>query len=249
VEIDKMKKLIAVAIVFLCSQLVVASPLPDKPHIYVEGSAEIEVVPDLMTFSLLIEKSDMDLAAAKADVDSRSTLLINTCKKLGINPDAIATTALSIFPEYDYKDQQRVFSGNRVSRQVDIKLKDLTKYSQVMKALVDAKITQTINTKLSLVDERSAKDKVLISAMSDAKARAERLAASQGKTLGEPFSISEFNTRAEETYTLRVNRAIVGNSASDAVPQARFAKMEAGEPFEPGVMKATAQVYVVYLLK
>lgn len=244
-----MKKLIAVVAMSFLSQLVMASPLPDKPHVYVEGSAEVEVVPDLMTFTLLVEKSDLDLATAKADVDSRSTLLINTCKKLGIKPDAIATTALSIFPEYDYKDQTRVFSGNRVSRQVDIKLKDLTKYSQVMKALVDAKITQTINTKLSLIDEKSAQDKVLISAMSDAKARAERLAKSQGKELGEPFSISEFNTRAEETYALRVSRAIVGDSASDAAPQARLSKMEASEPFEPGVMKAKAQVYVVYLLK
>lgn len=244
-----MKKLIAFATLSLFSSLLIASPLPDKPHVYVEGSAEVEVVPDLMTFTLLIEKNDLDLATAKADVDSRSTLLINTCKKLGIKPDAIATTALSIFPEYDYKDQTRVFSGNRVSRQVDIKLKDLTKYPQVMKALVDAKITQTINTKLSLVDEKSAQDKVLISAMTDAKARADRLAKSQGKELGEPFSISEFNTRAEETYSLRVSRTIVGDSASDTAPQGRLSKMEAGEPFEPGVMKAKAQVYVVYLLK
>lgn len=244
-----MKKLIALVGVCVLSQLAAASPLPDKPHVYVEGSAEVEVTPDLMTFSLLIEKSDLDLATAKVDVDARSTLLINTCKKLGIKPDAIATTALSIFPEYDYRDQQRVFSGNRVSRQVDIKLKDLSKYAQVMKAFVDAKITQTITTKLSLADEKTLEDKVLVSAMADAKARAERLAASQGKTLGEPFSISEFNTRAEETYSLRVNRAIVGDSAADASPQVRLSKMESGEPFEPGVMKAKAQVYVVYLLK
>ena len=244
-----MKKLIAVATLCILSQLSAASPLPDKPHVYVEGSAEVEVTPDLMTFSLLIEKTDLDLAAAKADVDARSNLLINTSKKLGIKPDAIATTALSIFPEYDYKDQGRVFSGNRVSRQVDIKLKDLTKYAQVMKALVDAKITQTINTKLSLSDEKSAQDKVLISAMADAKARAERLVKSQGKELGEPFSISEFNTRAEEIFSLRVSRGIVGESASDAAPQAMSAKMVSNEPFEPGVMKAKAQVYVVYLLK
>lgn len=226
-----------------------ASPLPAQPHVYVEGSAEVEVVPDVMTFTLLIEKSDLDLAKAKAGVDARSTLLINTCKKLGIKPDALATTALSIFPEYDYKDQQRVFSGNRVSRQVDITLKDLTKYSQVMKALVDANITQTVNTKLSLADEKTLEDKVLVNAMSDAKARAERLAKSQGKALGEPFSISEFNTRAEETFSLRVSRGIVGESASDMAAQPMSAKMAGNEPFEPGVMKAKAQVYVVYLLK
>jgi len=244
-----MKKLIAVITLCFSSPLFAGSPLPDKPHVYVEGSADVEVTPDVMTFTLLIEKRDLDLAKAKADVDARSTLLINTCKKLGIKPDALATTALSIFPEYDYKDQQRVFSGNRVSRQVDITLKDLTKYSQVMQSLVDAQITQTINTRLSVSDEKALEDKVLVNAMADAKSRAERLAKSQGKELGEPFSISEFNTRAEEVFSLRVNRSIVGESASDVAPQAMLAKRVSNEPFEPGVMKAKAQVYVVYLLK
>lgn len=241
-----MKKLVAL-VTLAFAPAVFASPLPDKPHVYVEGSAEVEVAPNVMTFTLSIEKSDMDLAKAKADVDSRSTLLIDTCKKLGIKPDALATTALSIIPEYDYRDQQRVFSGNHVSRQVDITLKDLTKYAQVMKALVDAKITQTINTKLSVSDEKTLQDKVLVTAMADAKQRAQLLAKSQGKELGEPFSISEFNTRAEETYVLQVNRAIVGQAASGAA-MAEF-KSASNEPFEPGVMKAKAQVYVVYLLK
>jgi uncharacterized protein YggE len=81
--------------------------------------------------------------------------------------------------------------------------------------------------------------------VADARARAERLAKAEGKELGEPFSISEFNTRENERYTLQVNRAIVGQSATAS----RMMADKAMEPFEPGVMKAKAQVYVVYLLK
>ena len=240
-----MKKVILFATLSLFSSLLIASPLPDKPHVYVEGSAELDVAPDVMTFTLLLETTDMDLAKAKADVDARSTLLIDTCKKLGLKPDAIATTALSISPQYDYKDQGRVFSGNHVSRQVDITLKDLSKYPQIMKAFVDAKISQTVDTKLSVSDIKGITDKTLIAAIADARSRAERLAKAEGKELGEPFSISEFNTRENERYTLQVSRAIVGKSASESRMQAD--KMM--EPFEPGVMKAKAQVYVVYLLK
>jgi len=240
-----MKKVILFATLSLFSSLLIASPLPDKPHVYVEGSAELDVAPDVMTFTLLLETTDMDLAKAKADVDARSTLLIDTCKRLGLKPDAIATTALSISPQYDYKDQGRVFSGNHVSRQVDITLKDLSKYPQIMKAFVDAKISQTVDTKLSVADIKGITDKTLIAAIADARSRAERLAKAEGKELGEPFSISEFNTRENERYTLQVSRAIVGKSAADA-----FGKtVGMPEPFEPGVMKAKAQVYVVYLLK
>ena len=190
----------------------------------------------------------MDLAKAKADVDARSRLLIDASKKFGIKANDIATTALNIRPEYEYKDGQRVLTGNNVSRQVDINLRDLKKYPEMMKALVDAKISETINTTLTVSDKKAIEEKVQNAAMDDAKARAGRLAKSQGQSLGAPWSISEFNNRGNERWELRPNRELMGNSAvmkADAMSLQRAS----GEPFEPGVMKISAQVYVVYLLK
>lgn len=222
-----------------------ATPLPQQPHVYVEGAAELEVEPDMMVFTLSIQTVDMDLAKAKADVDARSRLLIEATKKFGIKAEDIATTALNIRPEYEYKDGQRVLTGNHVSRQVDINLRDLKKYPDMMKALVDAKISETINTNLTLSDKKSIEEKVQTAAMEDAKARASRLAKSQGLALGSPWSISEFNNRGNERWELRPNRELMGSSAKTVSAM----RMDSSEPFEPGVMKVTAQVYVVYLLK
>lgn len=232
----------------LCNLSAVATPLPAQPHVYVEGSAEIEVEPDMMTFTLSIQTVDIDLAKAKADVDARSRLLIETSKKFGIKAEDIATTALNIRPEYEYKESQRVLTGNNVSRQVDINLRDLKKYPEMMKALVDAKISETINTNLTLADKKAVEEKVQTAAMDDAKVRAGRLAKSQGQALGAPWSISEFNNRGNERWELTPNRQLMGSSASmkeDGMSLQRVAS----EPFEPGVMKISAQVYVVYLLK
>ena len=71
----------------LCAFLVFpvfANPLPSKPHVYVEGSAAIEVVPDTITFKVSLEKVDDDISVAKADIDLRSRKLINILKKLGV---------------------------------------------------------------------------------------------------------------------------------------------------------------------
>lgn len=243
-----MKTRLFMIALLVISPLAFANPLPAQPHVYVEGSAELEVEPDMMTFTISIQKVDMDLAKAKADVDSRSRLLIDTIKKFGIKASDIATTALNIRPEYDYKDNQRVLTGNHVSRQVDINLRDLKKYPDMMKALVDAKISETINTNLTVADKKSIEEKVQAAAMEDAKARANRLAKSQGKTAGEPWSISEFNEREQERWKLVPNRQLMGSSGKLAeVSAMRMA--DSSEPFEPGVMKITAQVYVVYLLK
>lgn len=241
-----MKQVIAGLLIGLLSISAQATPLPAQPHVYVEGSAEIEVEPDMMTFTLSIQKVDLDLAAAKADVDARSRLLIETIKKFGIKAEDIATTALNIRPEYEYKERERVLTGNHVSRQVDINLRDLKKYPEMMKALVDAKISETIHTNLTVADKKAVEEKVQDAAMADAKARANRLAKSQGKTAGEPWSISEFNNRGNERWELNPNRQLMGSSAKE-VGAMRMA--DSAEPFEPGVMKISAQVYVVYLLK
>ncbi len=232
----------------LLSIPVLATPLPNQPHVYVEGSAELEIEPDTMTFTLSIQTVDVDLAKAKADVDSRSRLLIDTIKKFGINAEDVATTALNIRPEYDYRDNQRVLTGNNVSRQVDITLRDLKKYPEMMKALVDAKISETINTNLTVADKKAVEEKVQTAAMVDAKARAARLAKSQGRDIGDPWSISEFNNRGNERWELRPARNLMGSSARESGAMA-MKMADSAEPFEPGVMKVTAQVYVVYLLK
>lgn len=243
-----MKCLVSALLLGLFSFTAQAALLPDQPHLYVEGSAELEVEPDMMSFTLSIQKVDLDLAKAKADVDERSRLLIETVKKFGIQASDITTTALSIRPEYDYKDGQRVLTGNNVSRQVDINLRDLKKYPEMMKAMVDAKISETISTNLTVADKKAVEEKVQTAAMVDAKARANRLAKSQGKTAGEPWSISEFNNRGNERWELLPNRQLMGNSAVMKADSATLQRI-ANEPFEPGVMKISAQVYVVYLLK
>lgn len=243
-KLSTMKIVTVLLLVFLSLGLQ-ASPLPSKPHIYVEGSATIEAEPDEMSFSIMITQTESTLAQAKLSVDTRSNTLIELCKKLGIPNENIATTTLRVRPSYTYKDNKRVPNGTIVSRNVDIHLKDLDKYSSVMMAFVDSEISQIISTKLLVSNESSLTDDALVKALADAKRRAERLAIAQGRKLGNAFSISEFMTRGEERYMLHVSRKVVGRSSS--VMRAEM-PMEP-EPFEPGVMVAKAQVYVVYLLK
>lgn len=242
-----MKFLIPAFASLLLSIPALATPLPNQAHVYVEGSAELEVEPDTMNFTLSIQTVDIDLAKAKADVDKRSRLLIDTIKKFGIKAEDVATTALNIRPEYEYRDNQRVLTGNNVSRQVDITLRDLKKYPDMMKAMVDAKISETINTNLTVADKKAVEEKAQTAAMNDARARAERLAKTQSKTLGDPWSISEFNNRGNERWELRPARSLMGSSAREGAMAMKMS--DSSEPFEPGVMKITAQVYVVYLLK
>ncbi len=243
-----MKHYVIAVALMLGSSLAFANPLPNKPHIYVEGSAEVEVIPDQMTITLGLSAEHAELATAKKEVDDRSIQLLDTLKSMDIAARDIATTALQVSPVYDYVDGKQVPRGTRVYRQVDVTLRNLEKYGELMRALVDAKISNTVGTSLSVSDERAVSDRALIAALADARARAESLLESQGKRLGEVYSVSEFDLRREESYYLVPNRAVYGESAPVALSAAR-ADMKHSEPFEPGVIKAKAKIYVVYLIR
>jgi uncharacterized protein YggE len=241
-----MNRLLALALIFM-SSFALANPLPSKPHIYVEGSAEIEVIPDQMTITLGLSAENMDVAIAKQDVDKRSHELINTLKSMAIEAKDIGTTALQVTPVHDYVDGKQVPRGSRVYRQVDITLRNLENYGELMRALVDAKISNTVSTKLAVSDEKTVGDQSLIKALEDARTRATALLESQGKKLGNVYSISEFELRREESYQLVPNRQVYGES-SPVMADAAFLR-KSSEPFEPGVIRAKAKVYVVYLIK
>lgn len=246
-----MKNILFSSLLILLSLNAYANPLPQQPHVYVEGRATIEVEPDEMSFSLTIAHTDKKLSEAKSVVDDKSNRLITLCKKLDINPKDIATSTLRISPQYNYVDGVRTPAGNLVSRQVDITLRNLTNYAATIKAFIDAEITQTVNTKLLVSDNVSVSDQALVKALADAQQRATVLAKHQKKKLGDVYSISEFNSRAQESYQLNVSRGVVGQSFSKiptlSIGEA-LSSSNRSEPFEPGTIKATAQVYVVYLL-
>lgn len=243
-EIKRMIKLLRIMLLLLPINTV-ASPLPDKPHVYVEGSAEIEVQADTVNFSVLLDSTDDDLSKARHNVEERSKKLISTCLDIGIDRGKISSTPLNISPATEYKDGENISVGTQVSRQVDIQINDLSKYKEVMSALIEANISKTVETTLSVSNDATLTDDALLKALADAKSRAERIALAQGMKLGEPFSISEIPTRGEERYTLYPSRRIEGKSGQ---VRGKLA-FSSGESFEPGKMVARAQVFAVYLLK
>lgn len=250
-----MTRLFALSLLLLATHFAHASPLPDQPHIYVEGSAEVEVEPDLLEFNIRLEKTDMDLARAKTEVDEKSVKLISLSKSLGVADADIASTPLRVHPEYSYEEGKQVLLGTKVSREVTVTLRDLKKYAAFMGALTETKISEIVSAKLAISKENQRKtDEALLKALEDAKQRAESIAALQGVKLGKAYSTSEFDLRGDEQYSLVVNRQIYGEAganfaeamvSADAGSLQRLGK----EPFEPGTIKAKAEVFVVYLVK
>lgn len=236
-----------VLLLTLASLPALASPLPKAPHVYVAGSAEVRIQPDTLAISLGISATDPQVAAAKAKVDERTRKLLSECRRLGIPDDDISAASLRIGPHYEYRSSERKLVGTRVDREVEVILRNLERYSELVQAIVASEVGEIRSMEPSSSKGAKTLDQVQQMALADARARAERLAAASGQKLGDAWSISEFDQRWEERFELRPARGIGVPRQEIQALGAEF--REGPEPFEPGTIVATATVYVVYLLE
>jgi uncharacterized protein YggE len=189
----------------------------------------------------------LDAEVAKLEVDEKSLKLFEATKNLGIKEDQITATPIQILPDIDREDGKRIDNGTRVSRIIDIVLKDITKYPLLNDALISAQITSKISSTVQMEDERAVKKSVLMLAVKDAKLKAQELADIQGKKIKDVYSISEFKTRQENSYSLQPNQSIYGQSYG--VVEHRYRVPPSSSVFKIGKMRATATVYVVYTIE
>lgn len=234
----------------LISGSILANVIPDEPHVYVEGYAEMPVYPDQIKFTLQISDINVDTTTAKANVDKKTLALFNAAKKVGLNDKDISSTPLQISPATEYRDGKRIVIGVNVSRNVDLVLRNINNYSELNNAIVDADITKTVNSYAVISNEQDVKQKVLLKAMNNAKHKAEQLAFIQQKQIKDVHSISEFNSRQEDIYQLRPSQEIFGMSYQNSIELfRRDSKGASPEVFKVGEMTASAKVYVVYTIE
>lgn len=228
-----------------------SQPLPNEPHIYVEGAAETDVEPDRLAVEVLVSSVDMSASVAREDVDDRSRRLIDLARGLRIDERDVSATALMLSPSYEWTNGEREFEGTRVDRRIEIALGDLSRYSELMQAILSAEVNEIVSTKLESTSSASLEDQALQAALADATARARLLAESAGGKLGRVYSISEFQLR-EDYWKLASGRMTVagrGRRATEPRDVVAFASDPEPAPFAPGLLHAKATVYVAFELE
>ena len=162
-----------------------------KPRlITVTGTAEINLAPDQVSLSLGIETHDKDLSVAKSQNDVRIKKVMAIARGVGVEPKDIATSALRMAPDYS-EEKVPKFLGYEVSQTMEITLKDISKYEQLMTKLVGAGINRLSSIDFGLRETRKYRDEARLKAIRAAKEKAVAMATELGQTVGKPWEISE----------------------------------------------------------
>lgn len=153
----------------------------------VNGQGEASAVPDLAIFTTGVVSSAKTADEALAANSRSMTAVIAAVKEAGIAERDIATSGLSLQPQYappaqNSREAPKV-SGYEVRNGVSVKVRDISQLGSLLDKLVQAGANQTGGLRFTLSDPDALEKQARLAALKDAQAQAQELAQAAGVRL------------------------------------------------------------------
>lgn len=170
-----------------------AAPAGEAPGLVTtSGEGRVEVAPDIAWLSFGVSARRPTVEAARDAVAEVVAAVIALARETGLGDKDIATAAVSVRPEFDWDPQtrERRMLGYMVSRDIQLRLEDLSRLGEVTEAALGAGVTDAAPARFDTSRRAEIENEALTAAARDARARAEVLAAALGASVGSPVRIS-----------------------------------------------------------
>ena len=206
-----MKKSIAF-LICLFTVLAYSQEVKLIPQINVSGEGKIKVVPDQVTISATVETKGTNAKDVKKQNDQQMEAVLKLIKNMNLPAADYKTKRVSLNPQYDYEKKKHTYNAVQT---IEILLRDLSKYDELMEGLVDQGINRIDNvtfqsSKLSQYQADTRKQ-----AIKDAKMKAEDYVSVLGQKVGAALTITD-NTQVyypQPVYAMK-SSAMEADSAS-----------------------------------
>jgi uncharacterized protein YggE len=168
-------------------------------QISVTGEAERNFSPDKADVMVVVEGRGKTLAEAKKQHDELLAGLHQVTAKFEIAKNNVKTLSDSISPQYDYVSDDKgngrqVLRGYAAEHRLQITLETLDKVGDFINAVVAKKIDRIEGIRYGLKDSKAAELDVTISAVKNAKTKAQQIVGALDATLGEVLSVNTGGT-------------------------------------------------------
>ncbi len=208
-------------------------PLPPQAHIIVQGNGEIERLPDIIELELVISHTADNYAKAKTQVDAIVSKAIKVALENSITTDDINASKIQATPQYEWRDKEKIYKGERISRQLHLTLNNTERYNSLVDGLLKTGVTRLQQQRFSFSHRAQLEQLALQSALDDAQQQARNIASHMGLKLGSIYQIAPVG---HTVFASRKQMQVADSSA-------------AGTELKPGKQKIQQQIRVVYLLQ
>jgi uncharacterized protein len=204
------------------------------PVVELTVTESVKAKPDIANIGTGVTNLAPTAVEAMAQNAKQMTSVIERIKSLGIAPDDIQTSGISLSANYDYDQQTQkpVFRGYQASNRVNIVLRKVENAGKVLDALVAAGATDINGPDFSLEDNSGALAQARKAAVAKAAAQARDYAAMAGFS---NVRLLEVNETVSSHAPMPYARAEVQNADAAKVT-----------PIEPGLVSNAVTITVKY---
>jgi uncharacterized protein YggE len=160
-------------------------------YISVHATGWIEAIPDTLTLRAGAEATGKDVEALQRSADRTTSLVTEAAVELGVATEDIDTSRLSVRPNYQWREGQRIYLGQTVRREMTIVLRDIDRYGVLIQALSRFDLRDLSQPQLSHSDLDSLKLDAMEKAIDNGFRKARRIADSIGAELGPVLRVEE----------------------------------------------------------
>ena len=182
-----MKKVILVlSLIFM--QISYGQEVKQIPQIIVNGEGKVKVVPDQATIAATVETKGNNAKEVKKQNDEKIDAILKFIKKMNLAPADFKTQRVSLNPQYDYEKKKHSYNATQT---IEILLRDLSKYDELMEGLVNQGINRIDNVTFQSSKMKQYESEARKLAMKEAKLKAEDYVSVLGQKVGRALTISD----------------------------------------------------------
>ena len=205
------------------------------PQINVSGEGKVKVIPDQATIAVTVETKGNNAKDVKKQNDEKIEAVLKFIKKMNLAPADYKTQRVSLNPQYDYEKKKHSYNATQT---IEILLRDLSKYDELMEGLVDQGINRIDNVTFQSSKLAQYQSEARKLAMKEAKLKAEDYVSVLGQKVGRAMTISD---NSQTYYPQPMYAAMKTMERSDAdAPR---------ETLAVGEINITANVNVSFILE
>jgi len=165
----------------------------EYPLLTVSGTGQARVAPDEATVRLGVLAQGATAREAQNQVNRSAQAVLDAIRKLGIPPERIQTTGLSLSPQYakGRPDQGPRITGYQASNTVTVRVEDLSRVGPVIDAGLTSGANNLDGVDFGLRNDAAARAAALTDAVQSARVKAEALARALKVKLVEIVEVTE----------------------------------------------------------
>lgn len=179
-----------IAFILAVLMMLVAPAALAEGTIVVQGIGSVKVKSDRAGICLGVRETDKELSAAQGRVNEKIAAIVEALKGMGLTEEAITTNGISIYPNYNY-DENETISSYTASNTLNVSVADVDNTGAYIDAAFAAGANSLDYVEFSAVETEEAAARALQLAVDSAKAKAQVLADAAGLKLGEILEIRD----------------------------------------------------------